>query len=54
MIDKLNNLDPHVWAIVVMLAGAGLVAMKQAESGKMLIAGGLAMFQFPNRLGGQK
>lgn len=43
MIEKLNNLDHNVWAMVLIFFGAVLNIFHQTDSGKMLIVGGLAM-----------
>jgi hypothetical protein len=45
LIDALNGVGMQVWAIIIMVIGASLIALHQAEHGSMIIGGSLALLQ---------
>jgi hypothetical protein len=45
LIGTLNEVDMQVWAIVILLIGAGLIALHAAEHGSMIVGGSLALLQ---------
>lgn len=45
VIDTLNGVQMQVWAIVILVVGATLIAIHQAEHGSMIIGGSLALLQ---------
>jgi hypothetical protein len=47
LIEALNSIGMQVWAIVILIIGAGLVMAHQADHGSMIVGGGLALLQHP-------
>jgi hypothetical protein len=48
-IEALNGVGMQVWAIVILVIGASLVAIHQAEHGSMIIGGSLALLSTRHR-----
>jgi hypothetical protein len=45
LIDAVNGVGMQVWAIVIMVIGALLIAIHQAEHGSMIVGDSLALLQ---------
>jgi len=45
LIGTLNDVGMQVWAIVILLIGASLIALHAAEHGSMIVGGSLALLQ---------
>jgi hypothetical protein len=45
LIGTLNDVSMQVWAIVILLIGASLIALHAAEHGSMIVGGSLALLQ---------
>lgn len=47
-ISALNAVEMQVWAIVILVIGAALIALHAAEHGSMIVGGSLALLQHKN------